>query len=118
MPGGKRRLKFLFTTGIQVGANGQSLKSILTGSVSVTAPAFNAGDAASTDTASATIANLTASHLLLAMPDQAMSGCITLVSACPGAGAASFTFATIAGSGGGTATAKATIVRYIAAQLL
>ena len=75
MPGGKQRLKHLFTTGIQVGADGTAAAQILTGSVSFATP----GCAVSTTTGACvvtevTIANLAAQDYIVGSVS-AMSGC-------------------------------------------
>lgn len=95
MPGGKRRLKHLFTTGIEVSqdGNGADFTEILAGSTTVTAPSFAAGSTAgSTEDVNVAIAQLTAAHYFLATPGSAMPANAVFLRANAGAGSAVFTF--------------------------
>jgi len=115
MPAGKSRLMSLLTGGLKVGSASTDtfIKEILAGSVSLTGPAFDNGIGASTATCQANITGITASHTLVAMP-QDISPCMTIIAACAGAGNASFVFGFMAASSGCNATAKTTIIKYIA----
>ena len=118
MPGGKRRLKMLLTTGLQVGTSTCStfIKDIMAGSVSITTPVFTGDTPESVASTAATIAGLTASHTFLATVNSvcAMGGCIVFAGACPGAEAANFYFSYTAGSGGAAVTAHTVTLRYAA----
>jgi len=118
MPGGKRRLKMLMTTGIRVGSASDStwVKDIMAGSVSISTPIFTGGTPGSVASAAATIAGMTASHTLLAGPESvcAMGGCIIYAGACPAANGANFYFGYLAACGGEAVTAKTVTMRYLA----
>ena len=75
MPGGKRRLKNLFTTGIQVGANGTAAAQILVGS----AVFATAGCAATLDTGACVVAEVTISNLVA---QDYIVGSVSAMSAC------------------------------------
>lgn len=117
MPGGKYRLLSLLTGGLKVGSASTDtfIKAILAGSVSVTGPAFDGGDAGSTEIIEATIGGLTASHALIVMPEN-ISPCMAIVSACAGAGKASLVFSYTAASGGAAAAAATTVINYLAVR--
>ena len=119
MPGGKRRLKQLLTTGIQVGPDTDAVffTEILAGSVNVTAPSFAGNTPGSADTANATISGLTAAHYFIAQPKAGISACTALLSASAGAGSAIFNFGYIAGSGGAKADEATVTMDYIAFTL-
>ena len=120
MPGGKRRLKMLMTTGLQVGSGSDSsfIKDILAGSVNITGPAFSGSTSGSVASVTGTIAGLTSSHTLLANVNAActLSGCVVYAGACVNAAnTANFYFAYIAASGGDAVTADSNVtMRYLA----
>ena len=117
MPGGKLRLKGLFTGGQQVGGTGTYVKHVLAGSVVVEAPSINqsviAGSSASVF---ATISGLTASHIMVA---RVVTGnaCTVLGKVLSGAGSANFTFQSVAGCGAGLASQTTTTINYLAFQV-
>ena len=118
MPGGKRRLKMLMTSGIKVGSASEStfIKDIMAGSVSISTPIFTGGTPGSVASAAATITGMTASHTMLAGPHSvcAMGGCIVYAGACPYSGGANFYFGYLAACGGEAVVAKTVTMRYLA----
>lgn len=112
MPGGKVRLKGLYTGGQQVGATGTWVKEVLSGSVVVEAPSIGlvAGSSASLFV---TIANMTASHVIVAVQATG-NACTVLNKAATGAGSALFTWAYVAGSGLAAASQTTTQINYLA----
>jgi len=121
VPGGKRRLKHLLTTGLQVGANGQFLTEVLAGSIQLAAcqaGSFVGNTAGSTQSTVSTISNLTAAHYFLAQAGSGISPCVALTGAYAGAGSAQFIMSYIAGSGGGAADPGSPLtIDYLAFKL-
>ena len=117
MPGGKQRLLSLLTGGLKVGSASTDtfIKSILSGSVAVTGPAFDGGDPGSSETIEATIATLSASHALFITAEN-VSPCMAIVSACAGTGKASLVYQYTAGCGGAAAAAAANTINYLAVR--
>lgn len=116
MPGGKDRLKQVFTSGEQIGANGTFHDQILAGSVSATVAGFAGTSSPSTETSEVTIANLGACDILLAQADlTGLSACVVLQAALAGAGQASLVWR-YSGSGASMDGFTAT-VRYIGVGL-
>ena len=116
MPGGKRKLKQLFTTGMQIGANGVNIKQILTGSVG-----FATTGCASTTVdnacmvAEATITNLSACDMIIGSV-WGMSACLMYNGEIrAGAGQASIVYR-YAGCGASVDSYTGTL-RYIAFKL-
>lgn len=121
MPGGKRRLKHLLTTGLQVGANGQFFTEVLAGSVQLAAAeagSFAGNTTGSTQSTACAISNLTAAHYFIAQAGSAISPCVALTGAYAGAGSAKFTMSYIAGSGGAAADPGSPLtIDYLAFKL-
>ena len=119
MPGGKRRLLGLFTTGLKVGGgatSGTHLKHVLAGSLSINVASIGAV-LASTTCAVGTITGLTASHSLVAMEQHSTINASKILSGAEaGAGQASFTWTYIAGCGGGAAAEHTATLRYFAVR--
>jgi len=115
MPGGKRRLKQVMTSGWQAGANGNWFDQILAGSVTATVPVFTGNVSPSTEIAEVSITNLGACDILVVQPDQSMCACVVLLGAEAGAGAASLVFRYSAS--GASNDASTATMRYIAFQL-
>ena len=116
MPGGKLRLKGLFTGGAQVGATGDYFKHALIGSLVVNVGSVGTV-AGSTVCEVGTISNLTASHVLLVTEVHGTgNACLVLAQAKAGVGQASFTWAYTAGSAIGVAASHAATVNYLAFQ--
>ena len=114
MPGGKRRLKGLFTGGLQVGTDGTYAKQILAGSATVEVGSI--GTVAGSNVCEVvTITGLTASHVIVA---NMISGnaCTMLRKIQAGAGQASLTWGYIAGSGLGAASQTTSTFQYIAVK--
>ena len=113
MPGGKMRLKGLFTGGLQVGSDGDYAKQVMSGSVSFECGSIGAGLEGSTVCEVVTILGLTASHILVA---QVTSGntCTILRQSVAGAGQASFHFSYLGACGGSAASQTTTKVVYLA----
>ena len=113
MPGGKLRLKGLFTGGAQVGDTGNYIKHILAGSL-----AINVGSATGTGSTVCevgTITNLTASHaMVVSERHSTRNACLVVAGAQAGAGTASFTWAYTGGSGGDIAASHAATLDYFA----
>ena len=120
MPGGKLRLKGLFTGGIQVGGTaspGDYIKHLIAGSVTGTVGSMGAV-AGSTTCAVIAITGITASHLLIATEEMGTgNACMALTKAVAGAGQASFQWAYIAGSGLGATASYAPTINFLAAQV-
>ena len=120
MPGGKRRLKGLFTGGLQVGGSaspGDFMKHVLAGSVTGTVGSMGAV-AGSTTCAVIAITGLTASHILVASEEMGSgNACMVFKGAKAGAGQASFQWAYVAGSGLGAVASYAPTIRFIATQV-
>ena len=116
MPGGKRRLKQLFTGGMKIGATGINSKKILSGSVSFA----TTGCADTTVTNACSVAEATITNL---GPCDIMLGTVWGMSACfmfngevlAGDGQASIVYR-YAGCGGSADSSTATL-RYIAFQI-
>ena len=114
MPGGKLRLKGLFTGGAQVGATGNYVKHILAGSL-----AINVGSVGvvggSTVCEVGTITNITASHaMVVSERHSTRNACLVMAGAEAGAGTASFTWAYTGGSSAGVAASHAATLDYFA----
>ena len=120
MPGGKHRLKSLFTGGLQVGGTaspGDFITHLLAGSVTGTVGSMGAVTGSNTCAVIA-ITGLTASHLLIATEEFGTgNACMALVRAVAGAGQASFQWAYIAGSGAGATASYAPTINFFAAQV-
>lgn len=115
MPGGKQRLKGLFTGFLQLGGTGTVLKHALAGSAILEVGSIAGGVTGGSNVCEVvTIANLTASHILVATIASG-NACTTLFRAVPGVGQASF-FWHLAGCAG-TASQTTTRIQYIAAQV-
>ena len=118
MPGGKRRLRQLFTSALKVGtaSEGTWIKDIMGGSVTVTTPVFTGTTTGSIASTNATITGLTASHTLLATVNSgcAQSGCIVFAGACAMLNSANFYWAYIAACGGPAVAAGTVTMRYLA----
>ena len=116
MPGGKLRLKGLFTGGAQVGTTGDYIKHILAGSLAINVGSIGGGTVAgSTVCEVGTISNLTASHAMVATERfGSRNACVVFVGALTGVGQASFVWMHGAGSGAGTAASHAATLDYFA----
>ena len=116
MPGGKLRLKGLFTGGIQVGTTGDYAKHILAGSLTVNVGSVTG--AGSTVCEVGTITGLTASHIIMVNERfSSLNACLALAGARAGAGTASFNWVYTAGSALGTAASHAAVVEYLAVKV-
>ena len=114
MPGGKLRLKGLFTGGAQVGNTGNYIKHILAGSLAINVGSVGA-ISGSTVCAVGTITNLTASHALVATEVHGTgNACLVLALAKTGVDQASFTWAYTGGSSAGVAASHAATLNYFA----
>ena len=114
MPGGKLRLKGLFTGGMQVSATGTYIKDVLAGSVVFECGSLNLGASGASGVCEVvTIAGLTASHILQATT-LVGNACTILRLAKPGVGQASFFYTTVAASMAGIASQTTTTIQYIA----
>lgn len=120
MTGGKRRLRQLFVTGLEVSPDGGGtiIKEILAGSVSVATAAFSAGDSPSVASTEATISGVTASHTLVVslQSGSSTSACLTLRGACPGAGVANIYWQAAGASAREAVAAGTATIRYLAFQ--
>jgi hypothetical protein len=114
MPGGKRRLKGVYTGGLQVGSGGTYAKQILAGSATVEVGSIGLV-AGSTVCEVVTISGLTASHIIVA---DMITGnaCTVLRRIVAGAGQASLHWAYIAGSGLEAASQTTSTFQYIAVK--
>ena len=114
MPGGKLRLKGLFTGGAQVGDTGNYIKHILAGSLAINVGSVG-GVAGSTVCEVGTITNLTASHAMVVSERHGTgNACLVVAGAKAGVGTASFTWTYISGCGLGVAASHAATLDYFA----
>lgn len=115
MPGGKRKLKQLFTSQMQMGADGTAITEIMTGSATIaTAGCAGTQVHGACAVAEVTISNLTACSMMV--------GQLTGMSACfrfdgeiiPGAGTASVVYRYSGCGASADARASGGTLRYIA----
>ncbi|MHA2062948.1 MAG: hypothetical protein ACXABY_01060 [Candidatus Thorarchaeota archaeon] len=114
MPGGKRRLKQLFTGNMQVGGDGTSISEVLSGSVAF-ATAGCAGTAVhgACSVAEVTIAGLNSCAIMIANAED-MSACFTFSGVLAGDGQASVVYRYSGCGASADARASGGVLRYIA----